>query len=583
MALSAERPQTVRMRTENRSPGRAQGRPPTVLGGALGECVHVAGIYNFLRLAQEHGWRTIFLGPAVSIGEFIGAIQETDPDLVALSYRLTPETGETLLRAFRDAVSEAGLEDKRFCFGGTPPVVARARALGWLERCFDGTEPVEQVIAYLRGDSGAAGGAAFPDTFVARLEWKRPFPLIRHHFGLPTVAATEEGIRAIAEAQVLDVISLGTDQDAQEHFFHPERQDPRRKGAGGVPVRSADDFRALYAASRTGNYPLMRTYAGTTDLLRLSELYQETIHNAWCAVPLFWFNAMDGRGPMPIEESIRARQETMAWHGERDIPVELNEPHHWGMRDAPDTVYCASAFLSAYNARAYGVGDYLAQFMFNSPPSTSDAMDLAKMLACLDLIEPLAQEGQAGTGRPFRIYRQTRTGLLSYPTDLAEARGQLAASVYLQMALRPHVIHVVGFTEADHEATAAEVIEGCRIARRAIRNALEGQPDPTHDPRVQARREELVAETRTLLEAIAGLAPAGVTDPWSDATTLARSVHLGLLDAPQLKNNRFGRGEVVTRVVDGACVAVDPQRGEPWPERARIAHLLAPARLAVVA
>jgi hypothetical protein len=92
-----------------------------------------------------------------------------------------------------------------------------------------------------------------------------------------------------------------------------------------------------------------------------------------------------------------------------------------------------------------------------------------------------------------------------------------------------------------------------------------------------------VAETRTLLEAIAGLAPAGVTDPWSDATTLARSVHLGLLDAPQLKNNRFGRGEVVTRVVDGACVAVDPQRGEPWPERARIAHLLAPARLAVVA
>ena len=278
---------------------------------------------------------------------------------------------------------------------------------------------------------------------------------------------------------MIDVISLGTDQDAQEHFFHPERQDPRRKGAGGVPVRSAEDFRRLYEASREGNHPLLRTYAGTTDLLRLAELYQETIHNAWCAVPLFWFNAMDGRGPMSLEESIRARQETMAWHGERDIPVELNEPHHWGMRDAPDVVYCASAFLSAYNARAFGVRDYLAQMMFNSPPGTSDAMDLAKMLACLDLIEPLA-------GPRFSIYRQVRTGLLSYPTDLAEARGQLAASVYLQMALRPHVVHVVGFSEADHEATAADVIEGCKIARRAIRNALDGQPDPSHDPRVRA-------------------------------------------------------------------------------------------------
>jgi hypothetical protein len=41
----------------------------------------------------------------------------------------------------------------------------------------------------------------------------------------------------------------------------------------------------------------MRSYAGTDDLLRLAEVQLETIHNAWCAVPLFWFNRMDGRGP----------------------------------------------------------------------------------------------------------------------------------------------------------------------------------------------------------------------------------------------------------------------------------------------
>ena len=47
------------------------------------------------------------------------------------------------------------------------------------------------------------------------------------------------------------------------HFFHPERQDPRRTGAGGVPVRTPQDYVALCAASRRGNFPLLRTYSGT--------------------------------------------------------------------------------------------------------------------------------------------------------------------------------------------------------------------------------------------------------------------------------------------------------------------------------
>jgi hypothetical protein len=546
-------------------------KPSTIVGGALGECVHVAGVYGFLELAKQRGWRTHFLGPAVPVDRFVGSIRELDPDVVALSYRLTPATGAGLLRSFFAAAQAAGLDRKRFCFGGTPPVVREAQQLPWLERCFDGTEPIEEILAYLDGDDQTSErSSAYPDTFLERLAWKRPFPLIRHHFGLPAVPTTIAGVRSIAEARVLDVISLGTDQDAQENFYHPERLEPRRAGAGGVPVRTPEDFRALFRASRTGNFPLMRTYAGTTDLIRLAEMYQDTIHNAWCAVPLFWFNAMDGRGPLPLEDSIRARQETMRWHGDRNLPVELNEPHHWGMRDAHDTVFCAAAFLSAYNARAFGVRDYLAQFMFNSPPGTADAMDLAKMLACLDLIEPLAIEGP----HPFRIYRQTRTGLLSYPTDLDEARGQLATSIYLQMALRPHIVHVVGYSEADHEATAEDVIAGCRIARRAIRNALAGQPDPTHDPRVQERRAHLVADTRQLLNAIAALARTGVGDPWCDPTTLAAAVTTGLLDAPQLRGNRFGCGRVVTRVVDGACVAVDSPGGRPLAEAERIERAL---------
>lgn len=522
----------------------------TVVAAALGECVHVAGVSNFLRLAEAAGWKTVFLGPAVPVRQVLRAARQHKADLVGVSYRLTPETGERLLGEFAEAADELRSQGMRFAFAGTPPVAARARAMGFFEAIFDGSEPPEAVLAYLKGQpSGEKSEKDFPQTTIERIRWKSPYPLLRHHFGLPTLEATLRGIQKIAQAQALDVISLGIDQDAQENFFHPERQEPRRKGAGGVPVRSADDYRALYAASRTGNYPLLRTYSGTDDFIRLAEMYLETIHIAWCAIPLFWFNQMDGRGPWDLAGSIAEHQKVMAWYGQRGIPVELNEPHHWGMRDASDVIFVVSAFLSAYNARAFGVQDYIAQFMFNSPPGLSDAMDLAKMLAILDLIEPLA-------GPNFRIWRQTRTGLLSYPLDPAAARAHLAASIYLQMALRPHIVHIVGHTEADHAATAEDVIEASGLARRAIENALRGQPDMTADPQIRKRRAHLVKEAQQTLQAIRNLAGPGVTDPLTDPATLARAVQTGILDAPQLKNNRFARGQARTRIIQGACHAV---------------------------
>src|SRR3970282_1588912 len=105
------------------------------------------------------------------------------------------------------------------------------------------------------------------------------------------------------------------------------------------------------------------------------------------------FNRMDGRGPWDLEGSIRKHQQVMEWYGKQGIPVELNEPHHLGVRDAPDVVLVVAAYLSAYNARAFGVRDYIAQLMFNSPPGLSDAMDLAKMMAVLDMVGAI--EGDA--------------------------------------------------------------------------------------------------------------------------------------------------------------------------------------------
>ncbi len=519
----------------------------TVVAAALGECVHVAGVMKFIRIAEEAGWRTIFLGPSVSINKLIDVAEKEKADLVGVSYRLTPETGERLLGEFAEAADDLHSRGVRFAFGGTPPVAARAKTLGFFDIVFEGGEPPESVLMYLKGNiADLENEADFPQTTIERIRWKSPYPLLRHHFGLPTMEATLEGIQEIAEAHAIDVLSLGIDQDAQENFFHPEKQDPRQKGAGGVPVRSEEDYRALFAASRRGNFPLLRTYSGTDDFVDLAEIYLDTINIAWCAIPLFWFNQMDGRGPWDLEGSIREHQGVMEWYGKRNIPVELNEPHHWGMRDAPDVIFCVSAYLSAYNAKKFGVKDYIAQLMFNSPPGLSDAMDLAKMLAVLDLIAPLAD-------KDFRIWRQTRTGLLSYPVDIDAARAHLVASIYLQMSLKPHIVHIVGHTEADHAATSADVIQASNLARRAIDNALAGQPDMRADPLIKERSDQLVEESKITIQIIQDLATPESADPLIDPGILSRAVKMGILDAPHLRNNKFASGKINTRIIGGSC------------------------------
>lgn len=540
-----------------------------ILAGSLGDCVHVAGVTRFLDVAASLGYETHFTGPATDPEAFVDAALAMDPDVIGVSYRLTPGNARTLLRELVGMLEAAGLNGKRLMFGGTPPVAAVAREFGVFEAVFEGDETASAIRSALREEPGPDEARPIPpQRVVERIVWKAPAPLLRHHYGEPanTIEPTLRGIARIAESGVLDVLSLGADQDAQEHFFRPELQDPKSNGAGGVPFRDEDDLRRLYAASRRGNFPLMRSYSGTADHLRYADALVRTIDNAWCATSLFWFNAMDGRGPSALAPSIEEHVALMRWHGERDIPVEGNEPYHWGMRDAPDTVVCAVSAIYAHVAKQAGVRDYIATYMFESPPHHSNAMDLAKCLAQIELAESLADAS-------FRVWRQTRTGLLSYPVDQVAARAHLAQSVMLQMSVRPHIIHVVGYTEADHAASADEVIESARMAGYVAEVALRGNPDMTHDPRVQARKEELLAETQVLLDAIRGLSP-HLDDPLSDAETLAQAVRTGLLDAPQLVNNPFARGAIRTRSSEGAIVAVDAD-GRELSEQERTGQIMA--------
>jgi hypothetical protein len=548
-----------------------------ILGAAIGDCVHVAGVVNFLDLAEQLGYDTVCLGPAVGVDELLDKIAFHDPAIVAVGYRLTPENCRALLEELSAKAAARGESGRNWLFGGTEPCVAVARQTGLFRMTFASGVSKQAVVAYLRGEQvETRRGEPPPQTLVERIAWKSPYPLLRHHFGRPTVEETVAGVVEISQAECLDVLSLGTDQNAQEHFFHPEEMDSEAHGAGGVPVRTPADLAAIYAHSRLGNYPLMRCYSGTRETMRWAPMLAQTINNAWCAIPLFWYTQLDGRSLRPLREAIPETQALMRWHAEHGIPVEMNESHHWSLRDAPDVVAVVAAYLAAYNARAAGVRDYVQQLMFNNPPNTSPTMDLGKMLAKLELVELLQNDA-------FHVWRETRGGLTSYPPDPSVARGHLAATVALQMQLKPHIVHIVGYTEAHHATTAAELIEACRIADGVISQGLLGLPDMTADPGVQRRKAELLADADVLLRAIAQLGP-GDRDPYTDADTLARAVEIGLLDAPHLRGNAAACGKIVTRMIGGACLAIDRSTGWPLPETERVARALdqnAPARLRI--
>jgi methylmalonyl-CoA mutase cobalamin-binding subunit len=538
---------------------------PKVLAAAIGQCVHVAGLDHFLQLCERNGWQAISLGPAVPPSTLLAAVEKEAPAMVAVSYRLTADDAGPLLEALKEGAERLPEPRPRWVFGGTPPVAEVATKCGLFEKVFEGAEPPEEVEAFLLGNGKKKRARSFAHDLVARIEALYPMPLIRHHYGEPDLERTIKGVRRIAKAEVLDVLSIGPDQNAQEHFFHPAEMEQGQHGAGGVPVRRPEDLAAIYQATRRGNFPLVRCYSGTRELIRWAEMSLETIHNAWGAIPLCWYSVMDGRSKVPFPDAIREKQEAMRFYAARGVPVEVNESHQWSLRDAHDALAVAMAFLAACNARAQGVKHYVIQMMHNTPPSTSPARDLAKMLAKLELIGELE-------GSDFTTYREVRAGITSLPSDPCEAKGHMAASAIFSMALKPHILHVVGYSEASHVVDAKALIESCRIARGAVRLALQGAPDPGFDPAVIERKRHLVAEARTLLDGVRTLGPDS-PDPWTDAEVLTRAIQRGVLDAPHFRGNPHLYGKIVTACLDGAWEAIDPQTRNPLSERKRLARL----------
>lgn len=538
----------------------------SIAGAAIGSCVHVGGLHHFLKLAEAEGYKTTSWGPAVSIERVVRIIRDEKPDITALSYRLTPESASELFAELKRKLSRVGISNTRMIFGGTPPVAVVAEQSGLFERTFNGTEPVESIKSYLRGGTGEVSEGSFEHSLVGRIDQKYPYPLLRHHFGRPTLEETITGVRKISESGVLDVLSIGPDQNAQEHFFSPEMMDRSQDGAGGVPVRKPEDLRAIYESTRFGNYPLVRCYAGTRDLLRWAEMSVETINNAWAAIPLCWYSVIDGRSARPIRDAIGEHQEVMRWYARRGIPVEVNESHQWSLRDAHDALAVAMAFLAAYNAKKMGVRHYVSQYMFNNPPGTSAGMDIAKMMAKNEMIMELSDSD-------FTVFREVRAGLAHFSADPSFAQGQLAASAVISLALKPHILHVVGFSEGDHAIYADELIQSCNIVHGVLHNTLYGMPDLTRNSAVISRKDELKSEAVTLLSELEKRGSPVSDDPWSDPQVISDAIRTGLLDTPHFQGNPHLCGKIITRLIDGAWYAINPDTGEKLSELARINSL----------
>jgi hypothetical protein len=54
---------------------------------------------------------------------------------------------------------------------------------------------------------------------------------------------------------------------------------------------------------------------------------------------------------------------------------------------------------------------------------------------------------------------------------------------------------------------------------------------------------------------------------------LAKAIGIGLLDAPHLKGNKYAKGALVTKIINGACYTIDPENNEILSEGERIRRI----------
>ena len=514
-----------------------EGPKRRVMVGAIGACVHNLGVEGFADWMADKGlgYVSVKLGPAVPIPEVINKIREARPEVVGISMRLGDLHVDKLIGEFVELATKYDLHPHQsgihYAFSGLRPAANVVRAMtgvplepddftpeeeqhfnldqvaedyknrehfqGFFELVADDYITMEELedFAQQRTLRKYEQKIEWSDFLVERIKQVRELedrPIIRAHIGIaaetiePTIAAIEK----LADAHAFEIVSLAPDQPSQEMLakFIRGEEDPDRylRGQGGAPIRTVEDLDRLKAATRRGNYPMTRIYTGTDELVTLAQLWQKHLNSCFPAVPIFYYNELDGRGPIAIRDSVTEHYNTIRWWAEQGKPLEINDPHQWGLRYASDDMQATDHVLSAIIALKLGIKNYVMQMMFELPPEISAMDDLAKMKAAYELVEPLTRHYN------FNIIRETRSGLPSFPPNLYQAKGHLAFGIYTQLYMDPDILHVVSFPEAHHEAKAEDIIESCELTKQVCWDFKKGHvPDIWADPTVQSRKREL--------------------------------------------------------------------------------------------
>jgi uncharacterized protein (TIGR01319 family) len=508
-----------------------------VMVGAIGDCVHSLGVETFAEWMEDQGlgYMAVKLGPAVPIQDVINKVREARPEVVGISMRLGDLHVDKLIGEFVEKAAQHGLHPResgiRYSFGGLRPAANLVRAMTGMEVLEDKFSPpddrhfdLEKVAEEYRDRQEFQGFFEMVvDDFVTmeeledfaqrranhvqaqKLEWaddcverirqvreRENRPIIRAHIGIAadSIEPTVEGVKKLADAECLEIVSLAPDQPSQAHLakFVRGEEDPSKylKGQGGTPIRSEEDLRRLKEATRHGNHPMIRIYSGTDELKELAQIFEKTLHMPFPAVPIFFYNQLDGRGPIAIREGFDEHFEVMRWWAQYGKPLEINDPHQWQLRNCSDDMYVVDHVIAAVVALKMGTKNYIMQLMFDLPPEISGRNDLAKMKAAYELVEPLTRHFD------FNIIKETRGGLSSFPPNLDMAKGHLAMTTYWQMFMEPDIVHVVSFSEAHHEAKAEDIVESCDIIKQVFEDFAKGQPpDVWSDPALIRRKQDL--------------------------------------------------------------------------------------------
>jgi len=308
------------------------------------------------------------------------------------------------------------------------------------------------------------------DHLMKRLDSSRQagqLPLMRVHAG-PYLKDREEALvlfsewlRKLSGAGYLDIVSIGSSQLSQERFGEEWNDLPN---GGGVPINNPFELRTI---QEDASPMLVRTYSATNNIPHVARILEENLNMAWHALSLWWFNKLDGRGPLSLQEGLRQHLETMQFIAATGKPYEPNTPHHFAFRGGDDVAYIVSGYLAAKTAKHFGISSLILQNMMNTPRPTWGVRDLAKSRAFLKLVRGLEDKA-------FQVIHQPRAGLDYFSPDENKAKSQLAAVTALMADVEPdkedtpEIIHVVSYSEALFLATPEVINESIQITRAVL-------------------------------------------------------------------------------------------------------------------